>query len=94
LEPYQSRAVFLGKNQSSAVIFWAIALKAIILLTTSQQSFLEPNHSKPFMFWVKAFKAVLFVVAKQLFTGPKHSTVMGYGTVMGPKAVILLPNYC
>jgi hypothetical protein len=90
LEPYQSKAVFLGKNQSSAVIFWAIALKAIILLTTSQQSFLEPNHSKPFKFWVIAFKAVLFVVAKQLFTGPKHSTVVIYGTKSSNIVVKLL----
>jgi hypothetical protein len=41
---------------------------------------LEPNHSKPFKFWVIAFKAVLFLVAKQLFMGPKHSTVVIYGT--------------
>jgi hypothetical protein len=70
----------LGKNPSSAVIFWVIALKAIILSTTYQQSFLEPNHSKPFKFWVIAFKAVLFLVTKQLFMGPKHSTVVIYGT--------------
>jgi hypothetical protein len=70
----------LGKNQSSAVIFLVIALKAIILSTTSQQSFFEPNHSKSFKFWVIDFKAVLFLVVKQLFMGPKHSTEVIYGT--------------
>ena len=40
---------------------------------------LEEAHSKSFKFWVIDFKAVLFLVVKQLFMGPKHSTVVIYG---------------